>query len=136
MIVLFLGNTHDQTTSIIASHHIFWKPHKIEVCRTWHAIIALRQHKLSDNVRCGMLSSPLNRIHCRKTSSVAFHHSSWITHTIGLHHARHAIMDLGQKTQRDKFGRRIPTSPLDNTRRKTTSGLAGHYFPWITCTVG
>ena len=105
------------TMSGVACPHGPFIAHTFGRRQTWHAIIALIQHKRSENVGRGMLSSPLNRIHCRKTSSVAFHHSHWITHTIGLRRTRHAIMVLGQQTRSHEFGRRITTSPLDNTRR-------------------
>ena len=124
------------TTSGVACPHVPFVAHTFGRRQTWHTIIALIQHKLSENVGRGMLSSPLNRIHGRTTSSVAFHHHHWIKHTIGLCRARDAIMVLGQQTRSYEFGRRITTSPLDNTRRKTTSGLAGHYCPWTACTVG
>ena len=53
-----LGSTEGPTASGVACHHRLWPAHTVE--RRWvlHAIIAFGQHTRSNNVGCGMPSSP------------------------------------------------------------------------------
>ena len=53
-----LESTHGRTTSGVACHHRLWEAHTVERSRAWHAIIALRQHTRSNDVRRCMPSSP------------------------------------------------------------------------------
>ena len=55
-----LGSTHIRTTSGVACHHGPWTPHTVERSRAWHAIIALERQTRLNDVRRGMLSSPLD----------------------------------------------------------------------------
>ena len=78
-----LGITHGQTSSGMTYHHRPWTGNMVERCRAWHAITALGQHTRSDDVGCGMLSSPLGSTNSRTTSGVACHHRPWIAHKVG-----------------------------------------------------
>ena len=78
-----LGSTNGRTTSGVACHHYLWAAHTVERRRAWHAIIALRQHKQSNDIGLGMLSSPLGSTDGRTTSGVACHHRPWIAHKVG-----------------------------------------------------
>ena len=66
-----LGSTNFQTTSDVACHHSLWAAHTVERRRAWHAIIALRQNKWSNDVRHGRTSPPLDSTHGLTTSGVA-----------------------------------------------------------------
>ena len=66
-----LGSTHGQTTSVVACHHCLWATHAVERHRAWRAIIALGQHKSSNDVWRGMPSPPKDCTHSRMTSGVA-----------------------------------------------------------------
>ena len=70
-----LGSTHGRTTSGVACHHRLWAAHTIERGRACHAIIALGRQTPSNDVRCGMPSSPLGSTNSRTASGVACHHS-------------------------------------------------------------
>ena len=54
-----LDSTHGRTRSGVAFHHCLWAAHTVKRHRAWHAIIALGQHTRSNDVGCGMISSPL-----------------------------------------------------------------------------
>ena len=84
----------------------------------WHTIIALRQHKRSNDVRRGMTSPPLDCTHGRQ------------------HRACYDITALGKNTRSDDVGRGIPSSPLDSTDDRPSSGVACHSSPWKAHTVG
>ena len=86
------GSTHGPTTSGVACHHCLWAAqtverhpawhaiiafglaHTVKRRRAWHAIIALGRQTRSNDVGCGMPSSPLGSTHSRTTSGVACHH--------------------------------------------------------------
>ena len=53
-----LESPHDRTTLSVAFHNRLWAAHTVERRLWWHAIIALRQHKRSNDVRRGMTSPP------------------------------------------------------------------------------
>ena len=140
-------STHGQTMSGVACHHRLWTSshsrtawgvafhhhplteNAFERCWAWHAIIALGQHKRSNDVSCGMPSSPLGCTHGRTTSGVACHHRLWAAHTVERRRARHAIRALGQHTRSNDVGCGIPSWTLDNTQGRTTSGKACHHSP-------
>ena len=63
--------------------------------RAWLDITAFGQHNRSNDVGCGMISSPLGSTHGRTTSSMAWYHLPWTAHTVGRHRAWHAIIALG-----------------------------------------
>ena len=138
-----LGGTNGRMTSGVACHHHLWAEHTIELRRAWHAVIALRQHKQSNDVgRC--MTSPLldsthgqtmsgvayqHRLwtaHGRKTSCVASHHLLWTAHTVERRRARYAITAFGKHTRSNDVGRGMPSSPLGSTNSRTTLGMACH----------
>ena len=132
----------------MACHHCLKAAHTVERCRAWHAIVAFGlansvrrhrawhaiiacgQHRQSNSVLCGMPSSPFGSTHGRTASGVACHHRPWTIKTVGRHRAWHAIIALGQNTRSDGVGHGMSSSPLDNTHRRTTLGLACHHPPW------
>ena len=80
---LTLDRTDGGKTLRIAYRHYLWIAYMVRRRRAWHAIMALAQHTQFDYVRYGhssplgiihghgMLLSPLDRIHGRKTSALA-----------------------------------------------------------------
>ena len=66
-----LGSTHGRMTLGVACHHRLWAAQMVERRRAWHEITALGLHRRSDNVGCGMTSSPLDCTHSRTTSGMA-----------------------------------------------------------------
>ena len=68
-------------------------------------------------------------------SSVACCHRTNTTHTDGPCRASHAIISLRNHTRSDYVGRGMPSSLIDNTHDRTTSGVARHHLPWATHTV-
>ena len=78
-----LGSTHGRTTSGVASHHLLCTTLTIERRPAWHAIIAFEKHTRSDDVGCGMLSSPLGKTNSWTTSGVACNNRTWIAFTHG-----------------------------------------------------
>ena len=146
----------------VACHHRLWKAQTVERRRAWLAIIALRQHKWSNDIRRGMTSPPLDNTHGRPTSGMACHHRLWAAHTVKRRQAWHNITALGQYTRSTTYGvayhhrpwaahavrlrwewhditalgqntlsndvrRCMPSSPLDSTHGRTTSGVACHH---------
>ena len=85
----------------------------VELRRAWHAIIAFGQYKWSNNVGCGIPSSPLDYVtqsdgiergmtspsmdstHGRTTSGMACHHRLWTAQMVERRPAWHAIIALG-----------------------------------------
>ena len=86
-----LDSTHDRTTLGMACHHHLWAAQMVGQRRAWHAIVALGWQTRSNDVRRGMLSSPLGSTHGR-------HRRAW-----------HAIMALGHHTRSNKVCRRMPS---------------------------
>ena len=119
----------------MACHYRPWKANTVERRRVWHAIIAFGQHRQSDDVGRGMPSSPLGSTDGRTMSGVAFHHRSWTTQTVDRLWAWHAIIELGQNTRSHGVGHGMPSSPLDNTDGRPSSGVACHHIPWTAHTV-
>ena len=110
----------------------------------WHATIAFRQHTRSNNVSCGMPSSPLGSTNGRTTSSVACHHRLWTSsHSrrassvacVEQHWAWHAIIVFVKHTRSNDVGRGITTPPLDSIHGQMTSGVACHHRLWAAHTV-
>ena len=89
----------------------------VERRRAWHDITALGLHAQSDDVRCGMTSSPLESTHGRQCRA-------W-----------HAITVLGQHTRSDDIGRDMPSMPLESTHNRTTLGVACHHRLWAAHTI-
>ena len=81
-------------------------------CRTFHAILAFRQHTWSDDVRHGMPSSPL------------------IAHMVVQHRACHDIITLRHDTRSYYVGRGMPSSPLSSSQGRDMSGEACHHCLW------
>ena len=117
-------------------------------CQAWHDITAFGPHTRLNDVRRGMLSTPLGSTHGRTTSGVSCHHRLWaaqtverclawhaiiafgLAYTVGRHRAWHAIIALGRKTRLNDVGRGMPSSPLGSTHGRTTSGVACHHLLW------
>ena len=95
-----------------------WTTHMVGRHRELHAIIVFEQHTLTNDIGCGMLSSPLDNKNGRMTVGV------------------HAIISLGQYTQSNNVGSGMPSSPLGSTHGRMTSGVACHHCPWTAHTVG
>ncbi|TMW81654.1 hypothetical protein EJD97_008475 [Solanum chilense] len=183
-----LDITHDGKMSGVACHYRPCPADTFVRRLAWHTIIALRkhtqsqttsnmtsiftlgQHTLSDDVRGGMLSFPLDCTHenmvrrrrrgmpssnfdcthTRMTSGVACYHIACTAHTVKRYGALDAIIVVGQHTRSDDvkrgifgqhtwfddFERGMPSSPLDNTHDRTTSGVTWHHRPWKAHTVG
>ena len=91
-------STFCRTTSGVACHHRRWAAHMVDRCQAWHDITTLGLYARSDDIGCGMPSSPLGSIDGRTTSDVACHHSPWTTHTIKQHWVCHDITAFGQHT--------------------------------------
>ena len=106
-----LGSTDGRMTSSVACHQHLWPANTVERRRAWHAIIAFGQHTRSNNVECGMPSSPLGSTHYRTTSGVACHHSPWTTNNV------------------DGVRRCMPSLTLGITNGLTMSGVACHHSP-------
>ena len=105
------GSTHGQTTSDLRCHHSTWAATTIKPRWAWHAIVFIEQHSQLNEIRRGMLSSPLDRTHDRTMSGVACVHGRWVTQTIARH--RHGLQ----------------SSPIDNTHDQTTSSVECHNLP-------
>ena len=82
-----LDNTHDKTMLGVLCHHRRWVGLTVGRRRAWHTITPLGQHTHSDDVGCGMLSSPLERTHYRMMSGVVCPHGLRTTHIDGRHRA-------------------------------------------------
>ena len=83
-----------------------------------------------------MPSPPLDITNGRTTSGVACNHHLWAAQTVKQHRAWHALIALGQYRRSDGVGRRMPSSPLDSTHGRPSSGVPCHHSPWIAHTVG
>ena len=79
----------------MACHQRLGTAHTVRQRRVWHAIIAFGQHKQSDDIRCGMPSSPLDSTQGRMTSGVACHRHPLTALTVGRRGAWHEIIVLG-----------------------------------------
>ena len=130
-----LVSTHSRTTSGVACHHRLWAAHTVGRRRALHAIIALGEHRRSDDVGRGMPSSPLDSTDGRATSSVSCHHRPWAGHTVGRCRTWHAIIALGQHRRSDDVVLGMPSSSLDSTDGRPSSGVACHHRPWTAQTV-
>ena len=101
----------------------------------WLAIIALRQHKWSNDVRRGLTSSTLNNTRGRTTLGVTCHHRIWTAHMVERRWAWHAIITFGQHTRLSDVRLCMPSSPLGTTPGRTTSGVACHHCLWKAHTI-
>ena len=113
-----LDSKHGQATSSVKCHHRFWTSHSVKQRRAWHAVIAFRQHKQSNNIRRGMTSPPLDYMHGLTTSGVARHHHPWTTQTVEQRRVLHYITALGLHAREDDVGRGMTSTPLDSTHRR------------------
>ena len=103
-----LGSTHSRTTLGMACHHRLWEAHTVERHLAWHAIIAFGQHRQSNDIRCGMPSSPLDGKYGRTTLGVACHHCLRAAQTVERRRAWHAIIALGRQTWSNNVGCGMP----------------------------
>ena len=134
-------------------HHRLWITHTVGRRRAWRAIISLKKHRRSDGVRRGMLSSPLESTNGQLSLGVTCHHSPWtahtvgnvgqgiksppwIAHTVGRRWAWHAIISFGKHRRSDGVRRGMPSSPLDSTNSRLSSGVTCHHSPWTAHMVG
>ena len=78
----------------VACHHHHWIAHTDEQRRAWHTRMAIGQHTKSDDVGCGIPSSPWGSLRGRMTSSMSRHLHPWIAQTVGQRRAWHAIITL------------------------------------------
>uniref|UniRef100_A0A3Q7JB89 Uncharacterized protein n=1 Tax=Solanum lycopersicum TaxID=4081 RepID=A0A3Q7JB89_SOLLC len=104
-----------------------------------------------DNVGRDMPSSPMERTDSGTTSDMACHHRPWKTYTVRLCQTCHqgpcpahmvgrgrawqAINALGQHTQSYNIRRGMPSSPLDSTRGRITTGDRCHHYLGATDTI-
>ena len=86
-----LESTRSNDTDV-KCHHPLWTTQIVRRCKVWHAHMALGQHTRSDDIRRGMLSSPLGNICNQTTSGVACHHLSYVAHSVGQCRAWHPII--------------------------------------------
>ena len=107
-----MGCTDSRTASGVACHHRPWAAQTVGRRRAWHAIIAFGKHTGSNDVGCGMPSSPLGSTHGRTTSGVACHHRLWEAHTVERRRVWHAIIAFGQHTRFNDVGHGMQSSPL------------------------
>ena len=103
--------------------------------RAWHDITALGLHTQSNDVGCGMQSSPLGSTESRTASGVAFHHRPWTANMVERCEAWHAIIAFGQHRRSDSYRRCMPSSPLASKHSRTTSGVACHHRLWAAHTI-
>ena len=139
-----LSSTNGRTTSGMTCHLVFGKhtrsndigmacpqrlrtAHKEGRRRAWHDITSFGQRTRSNNVGRDMSSPPLESTHGRPKSGVACHHHHWATHTVELRRACHAIIAYGQHKRSNDVRRDMPSSPLESTHGRTTSGVACHH---------
>ena len=127
---MLLDNTHGQTTSSVARHHRPLTAYMIGICRAWHVIISLEKHTPSGNVGHCIPSSPLESIHDRTTSRVAYYHHPITEHMIGPRRAFNANMSLGQHKCSDDVGHGMPSSTFGSTRGWTTLSVKCNLRPW------
>ena len=104
--------------------------------RALHAIIALGMHTNSNDVGCGIPSSPLDYVgigmpacplgsaHIQITSNVACHYRPWTTYTVRQHRAWHVIIALKHITLSDNVERGMPSWSSGSTHAQKTSGVA------------
>ena len=121
-----LDSTHGQTTSSVACHYQLWAAHTVKRRRPWHAIIAFGQHKRSNSVGRGVLSSPLCSTSGRTVSGLACHHCLWAAHSRTTS-AWHAIIAFAKHIWSNDVGRGMPSSTLGSTNDRMMSGMACHH---------
>ena len=130
-----LDGKHGRTTSGVTCHHRIWTAHTVKHRRAWHAIIAFRQPKRSNDVERGMPSYPLDGKHGRTTSGMTCHHHLWTAHTVEQRRAWHAIIAFGQHTRSNDVRHGMPSYPLDSKHGRTTLGVTCHHRLWTAHTV-
>ena len=146
MTSLLLDSKHGQATSGVACHHHLGAAHTVERRWAWNNITSLGQHTRSNNVRCGIPSSPLYSTNGRTKLDMTCHHRPCTARTVGRRQAWHAITALEkhsverrqawhdipafrQHTQSDDVGRGMTSPPLDSTHGRTTSTVACPHRP-------
>ena len=127
---LLLDRKHGRTTYSMACHQRLETTHTEERRRAWHDIITFGQHTHLNYVGRGMPSSPLGSTNSRTTSGVACHHHLWAAHTVERRQAWHASIALQQDTRSNDVERGMPSTPLDSTHGRMTSGVACHHLLW------
>ena len=130
-----MDGKHGRTTSGETCHHRLWTTHTVERHQAWHAIIAF---KPADTVRwCRAWHAIIAQgRHSRMTSGVACHQRLWTAHTVRRRRAWHAIFSFGKHRRSYNVGRGMPSSPLDGTNGRLSSGVTCHHSPWTAHTVG
>ena len=110
-----LDSKHGRTSSGMACYNRLWAAHTIERRWAWHDITAFGQHTQSNDVGREMPKPPLDSLHGRTTSSVAFHYRLWAAHTVERPLAWHAIIAFGQHKRSNDVRRGMTSPPLDCT---------------------
>ena len=101
----------------------------------WNDITALGQNTV-ERRRVWHAISPFGNTLGRMTSSVACHHHLWEAQTVERRQAWHAIIAFGQHTRSNNVGRGMPSTPLNSTHDRMTSGVTCHHRSWTAHTVG
>ena len=110
-----LDRKHARATSGMKCHHRFWTSHSIERRSALHAIIALRQHKWSNDVGRGLTSPLLDFTFGQTTSGVACHHRFKAAQTVERRRARDDLTVLGLHARWDNVRRGMTSPPWDST---------------------
>ena len=71
----------------------------------------------------------------RMTLSVAFYCRLCTIYTVRRCRVWRLIIAHRQNKRSDDIERGFPSSPVDSTQRRTTSGVACHYHPWTAHTI-
>ena len=116
----------------LRTQHVRGQAASAKACaeRAWTAKYAFGQHTRSNDIGRGMPSSPLGSTHGRATSGVAYHHRLWAAQTVRRLREWHAIIALGQHRRSAIVGRGMPSSPLNSTHSRMTSGMACRHRLW------
>ena len=86
--------------------------------QTWHTIISIGQHMLSNDVKSYIPSSPLHKTHGEITSAVACHQHPWTTYT-GMNDVKHGLQ----------------SSPLESIHGRRKSGVTFYNCLWTAHTL-
>uniref|UniRef100_A0A494G8M2 Uncharacterized protein n=1 Tax=Solanum lycopersicum TaxID=4081 RepID=A0A494G8M2_SOLLC len=124
-----LDGKHGRTTLGVACHHRLWTTHTVGRRWAWHPIIAFGKNRLSDDIRRGMPSPPLDCTHGRTMSGMACHHLPWTAHTIERRRDDmiSSPLDCTHAHTVGNVGRGMPSPSLDSTHGRTTSGETCHH---------
>ena len=137
MTLLPLGNTHDQTTSVMACHHCPRTAQTVVLHQALHVTIAHGQHTQSDDVNRG--NAIIAFVKHTRSDYVVLYMTSWpfdSTRAQTTSVMENAIIALGMHTWSDDVGHDIPSSPLKRKHDRTTSSVACYHGPWSAYIIG